>query len=148
MSGAGTSLVAFKQALRDNLTERPALAGVAVLYANTETEIPNEAVWFGKAGTEDLEIPSMRAGKLHLQETYDLDVVVQVMLTEGQSQEDADLRAVEIFAELQQELAAAPQSVDDIQWAKPFAWKHVGGKLGTGHGSRFEIQVRVHARME
>ncbi len=148
MSGAGTSLVTFKRALRDNLRARPALAGVSVLYALTEDETAPEAIWFEKAETEELSIPSLRAGKLHLQETYDLDVIVQVTLTEGQSQEQADARAVEIFAELQQELAAAPQPDNDIQWAKPHEWKHVGGKLGTGHGSRFEIKVRVHARME
>lgn len=148
MIGWGTSLVAFKKALRDALTERPALADVKVMYALTDGELPAEAIWLGDAATESLEIASMRAAKLHLQEEYDLDVVVQVKMTEGQSQEDADERCAEVYVEVQQVLALAPRLVDDIQWAKPHSWKSVGGKLGSGHGARMEIVVRVHARME
>lgn len=147
MSGFGTSLVRFKQALRDELIARPALAGVEVQYAPDTAEF-DECIWFGKAVTETLEIASLRAAKLHLQEVYDLDVYIQVRQTEGQTQEQADLRLVEIFAELQQELAEAPQTVDDVQWANPHSWKYTGGILGSGHAARLEIVVRVSARME
>jgi hypothetical protein len=147
VSGAGTSLVLFKQALCEELRARPGLADVEVLYAPTDAESA-EAIWFGKAETEELSIATLRAGKLHLQEKYDLYGCVQVRQTEGQTQESADVRAVAILAELQQELTEAPDTCDDIQWASLHSWKHVGGKLGTGHGSRFEFTIRVHARME
>lgn len=147
MSAYGTSLIVFKQALCEELRARPGLADVEVLYAPTDAE-SDEAIWFGKAETEELSIASMRADKLHLQEKYDLYGCVQVKMTQGQTQEQADVRAVAILAELQQELTEAPNTCDDIQWASLHSWKHVGGKLGTGHGSRFEFTIRVHARLE
>lgn len=148
MSGFGTSLVAFRVALVDRLIERPGLSGVDVLYDPNEREYGDEALWLREAETEELEIASLRAGKLHLQETYDVEVVAQVTLTQGQTQRQADTRLVEIYAELQQQLAEMPQIVEDIQWAKPHGWKYRGGKLGSGSACRFEIKVRVHARME
>ncbi|MFI7678562.1 hypothetical protein [Actinophytocola sp. NPDC049390] len=149
MSGAGTSLIAFKTALVDRLGERPGLAGVAVLYARSDVDsLPDEAIWLEKAETESLEFPAFRPTKMELQEVYDLDVTVQVRLTQGQTQRQADARALELLAELQQQLAEAPQLCDDIQWAKPESWKYHGGQLDSGHGCRFDIVVRVHARME
>lgn len=148
MSAGGTSLFAFKRGLRDALTELPGLADVKVMYVLTDGELPSEAVWLGDATTNDLSIPTLRAGVLHLQETYDVDVTIQVKQTAGESQETVDARLDEIFAELQQVLAKAPKLIDDIQWAVPHSWKEVGGRLGNGHAARLEIKVRVHARME
>lgn len=144
----GTSCFSFKDALVGRLQERPGLAAVKVMYALTDGEVPDEALWLGEAETESLEYPTFRATKLELQEVYDLDVTVQVKLTEGQTQRQADARVAEIFAELVQQLCELPQVCEDIQWAKPESWKYHGGKLGTGHGCRLEIVVRVHARME
>jgi len=148
VSGAGTSLVEFKIALFDLLAARPGLANVKVKYGLTDGEMPKETIILGHAETDRLEIPTLRAGKLHLQEEYDLNIAVQVCFTGGQSERQADVRAVEIFAELQQQLAEMPQIVDAIQWARPESWRQLSVPAGTGHASLFEIKVRVHARME
>lgn len=143
----GTALVAFKQALRTELSIRPGLAGVAVLYGFPDTQMPAEALWFENAETES-EIPLMRSGTKKVDETVDLDVVIQVLKQDGSDQEAADIRAAQILAELQQELAEAPQTVDVILWAEMVGWEHSTGLLPNGgHGARFEVTVRYKARL-
>ncbi len=117
-------------------------------YGFPDTQVLNEALWFEDAET-GTEIPLMRSGTKKVDETVDLDVVVQVLKPDGSAQDAADARAAEILVELQQELAETPQTVDAVLWAEMVGWKHTAGLLpnGGGHGSRFEVTVRYKARL-
>lgn len=144
----GTSLVAFKQTLKTALAARPGMSGVQLSYGYPGNDyVQRESVWFEGAEVVNSEFPVMKAGTKKVDETYTLDVVVQVLKTQGEDQEAADLRAVALLAELQQALAENPQLTPEIQWAEMAGWEHATGELNTGHGSRFNVTLRVRARL-
>ena len=144
----GSTLAVFKRELRDALRARPGLANVQIEYSQPETELQDDSIWFETADGSTA-LPVMRAGTKPVDETYQLKVAVQVLRTQGESQETADDRCIELFAEVQQCVAENPQLIPEIQWAKLEGWNHVVGMLasGGGHGSRFDAQVTVKARL-
>lgn len=155
----GTALVAFKSGMVANLRNRDGLGGVGVGYYLDEfDEMPVEAVWFEGADT-DAEIPTMRSGTKRVDETVTVDLVVQVMLEQGQRFEDAEERGREILVEVQQELAETPAQVVEIQWAELTSWTadpivltqpadDGGPPRVLGAASRFDCKVRYRARLE
>lgn len=152
MSPTGTSLVVFKQALVAVLQGRPGLAAATVTY---EYPWPNPgplAVWIGDADA-DTRVPVMRAGTKKVDEDYTVTVMVQALKTQGEGQEAADLAALALLQEVQQQLAETPQVTPEIQWALFAGWSNRIGPFGiaeggnTGRGSRFEIRVSVRARL-
>lgn len=148
----GTTLIAFRSGLVTRLTARAALAGVQVAKTmpGTEpgTELAAESIWFADAES-DHEIPVMKAGTKKVDEVFTLAAVVQVLILDGRDQDTADLRAVALLAELQQELAETPHTIDSVDWAEMAGWNYVGGALGggTSRGSRFDVLLRVAARL-
>lgn len=145
----GTSLIAFKQALKAALATRAGLAGVQVAYEYPATNITGEDIWLGGAES-DVRIPVMRAGTKKVDEDYTLTVFVQVLKTQGEGQEAADLRATALLREVQQQLAENPQITAEIMWAQVAGWEHFTGPFeggGASRGSRFEIRVGVRARL-
>lgn len=146
---AGTSLVAFKQALKTALAARAGLTGVQVAYEYPSTNITGEDIWLGNAESDN-RIPVMRAGTKKVDEDYTLTVFAQVLKTQGEGQEAADLRASALLAEVQQCLAETPQLTAQIMWAQITGWEHFVGPFeggGASRGSRFEIRVSVRARL-
>lgn len=144
----GTTLVAFKTALVDALTARPGLAGVQVSYGFPEMEIQDESIWLQDAQAST-GFPVMKSGTKKVEEQYSITVACQVLRSEGESQLVADVRAAELLVEVQQTLAETPQLIPDIMWAELDGWRHHVGLLpkGEGHGSRFDVQVQVRARL-
>ncbi|WP_017974366.1 hypothetical protein [Actinopolyspora halophila] len=144
----GTTLVAFKHALVDALRARGGLAGVQVEYAFPEDALQDEAIWV-EGVDASMTLPVLRAGTKPVDEDYTVTLAVQVLKSQGESQETADTRLLELFAEVQQCFAEQPQLIPEIQWALPTGWKHILGVLptGMGHGSRFDVRVRVKARL-
>ncbi len=145
----GSSLIAFKQALRVALVSRQTLTGVQVTYEYPVASITGEDVWLGNAESTN-RIPVMRAGTKKVDEDYTLTVIVQVLMTQSEGQEAADLRAVALLREVQQCLAENPQITPEIQWAQVSGWTHSTGPFEGGsssRGSRFEIRVNVRARL-
>lgn len=144
----GTTLVAFKGALRTRLAARAGLTGVQVLYAKPTSGLKAEAIWFEDAET-DAEIPVLKAGTKKVDEHISLVAVIQVRINDGRNEEAADLRAAELLAELQQELAETPRTIDAIQWAEMLGWSHTVGPIGDGtsRAARFEVTLRIRARL-
>lgn len=144
----GTSLVTVKTALVDAFTARAGLAGVQVCYGFPDDEISDESIWLQEATSQDA-IPVMKTGTKKIEEQYSVTVACQVLRSEGESQQVADTRAAELLAEVQQTLAETPRLVPDIMWAELDGWRHHVGQLpkGEGHGSRFDVQVKVRARL-
>lgn len=149
----GTTLILVKTGLVTRLTARPVLSGVQVAYTkpgtDPGTELQNEAIWFGEDADSEDGIPVMKAGTKTVHETYFLPAVVQVLRTDGSTQQDCDTRAAALLAELQQELAETPQVVSAVLWAEMAGWSFTGGALGenSSRGSRFETQLKINARL-
>ncbi|MEB3367416.1 hypothetical protein [Saccharopolyspora mangrovi] len=144
----GTTLVQFKSALVSKLTARPGLAGVQISYGFPDEAIEAEAIWLQDANSTD-SIPTFKTGPVRVEEVYTVVVACQVLKSDGSTQEEADTRAVAILSEVQQALAVEPRLIDEILYAQLAGWKHSTGVLptGNGHGSRFDVQVQVRARL-
>lgn len=145
----GTTLVEFKSALVDALTARPGLDGVQISYGFPDEEVTDEAIWLQDANAND-SIPTYRAGpSVKVEEQYTVIVACQVLMGEGAPQQDADQRAAELLAEVQQAVAENPRLIPTILHAQLSGWRHHVGLLptGGGHGSRFDVQVQVKARL-
>lgn len=150
----GTSLITLKQALVTSLRARAGLTGVQVLYGPDDFTAPDdhvedEAIWLGDTIWIESEIPVMMIGTKKVDETYELDWIVQVVRADGSTQEATDLRAVALLAELQQALAETPVISAQTFWALIRMRRHATGQVvtGPGHGSRFEGVVEVKARL-
>lgn len=102
-----TTLPTVKAQLVAVLAARAGLAGVqvsAVWPGKESTE--QESVWLGDArGRRDY--PVVRAGRKPRDETYTLDVFIQVLRPESWDP-SAETRAFELFAELEDAIAADP----------------------------------------
>jgi hypothetical protein len=148
----GTSLVPLKQALVALLAARPGLAAVQVSYDYPMPAPESKAIWL--AGAEaDLGTPVMRAGRVKMQEDYTVTLIAQVLMQQGEGQEAADLAALVLLQEIQQELADHPQPTPEVMWALLKSWAHSVGPFGdasggnVSRGSRFEIRIGVRARL-
>lgn len=144
----GSTLVAFKKALVAALQSRPGLDGVRVTYEFTQDYVADKAIWLEGARSAD-RIPTMKPGTKRVEENYTLTLVIQVLASEGESQEAADEYALVLLSEVQQCLAENPQLIPEIMWATVDGWEHRIGQLpkGDGHGSGFNVRINVRARL-
>ncbi|MEV5538479.1 hypothetical protein AB0L13_16610 [Saccharopolyspora shandongensis] len=145
----GTTLPAVKRAIVDALAARPGMAGVQVSYEMPQRGVLAESVWWGEDTETETEIPVMRAGTKKVDELWSGMLVVQVLITDGRDAEAADLRAAALLAEVQQCLAEQPRISPEVQWAEMTGWAHHVGPIGDGtsRGSRFDVAIRVRARL-
>lgn len=98
---ASSAVVAVKQATVAELRELPNLDGVAVDYAWTgEDAQSRERIFFGKASFPQTPGP-MRTGRVHRDESGQVDIIVRVTLIGGTA-EEADTRALEIGTEVEE----------------------------------------------
>lgn len=159
--GTTTALVVAKQTVVALLAANAAIVadGVPVSYGApvlpTDLKASGgafEAVWLGDAKASH-ETPILTAGRRYRDETIDLEVIVQVLKrgTAG-TQEAADVRAqviaglVEtVFANL---IDAGVTSFDRFE-VLVGGYDHKAGHLGAGqgHGSRFELDLEITARL-
>ena len=145
---SGTALIGFKQAATAALGARLGLSGVSVSYGFPDVEaIPTEAIWFEGAESDTWD-PVMKAGIRRLDESSLVDLVIQVTLTQGETQEASDIRALALFVEVQNYFAENPDVGGSVMWALLDSWVYAGGRLesGGGHGARFTLKVRFRAR--
>ena len=150
----GTSEVALRQALVTALRARAALADVQVLYAidtfeTGDDHLQDEAIWFGDTEWVSSVIPVLNAGTKKVDETYEIEFSIQVVKTDGSSQETADVRAVVLLAELQQAFAETPQVSSNTMWGEMHMLKHIVGPVspGPGHVALFEGVIWAKARL-
>ena len=145
----GTTLVEVKQALVTSLGARAGLSAVTVSYARPNGTMPNECIWFGDAEAETA-ISVMGGAVKKIDETYNLDAVVQILIRDGRDEEAADLRAEAVFTEFQQQLAATPKPVDAVRQVQMSGWAHTVGPIGetTNRAARFDITLRVNALLQ
>ena len=145
----GSTLIVYKQALKTALEGRPGIAGATVHYSYPSTNITGEDIWLDSA-ISDNRIPVMRANTKKVDEDYTLTVIIQVLKMQGEGQEAADIRCLELLVELQQLLAETPQLIPEIHWSLLAGWTHFVGPFegkDSARGSRFEVRVNVRARL-
>lgn len=149
---AGSTLAEVKQSLVARLKARPGLAGVQVSYAYPDDFAEGrdgEDIWLAGAEGECQPMGQRGGGALPTLEDFRLVVVLQSLKHGGQGQQAADAAATVMLAELQAELATAPQ-LGGVLMVELAGWRHVPGPFAAspgGHGSRYECQVRVRARL-
>lgn len=159
----GSSLATAKSRLEAVLEARAGLAGVPVTDGGpvSARDLQNdsgayEAIWFGDSRTVQIEVPHTGL-PVELDETYELDVVIQVLkrAEAADTQAAATARSVALLGEVIGALAAdpslgyTPTVALPILEALPQTWEHKGGWLGKGdeHGSRFVLKVRIFSRL-
>ncbi|MGH8570952.1 MAG: hypothetical protein ACREX8_00045, partial [Gammaproteobacteria bacterium] len=125
----GTTLVAFKQAFRASLLLRPALAAVQISYSEPRVFVLDDAIWFHDAIASDALAAMRSGGVFSVEEDYRLIVRAQSVTLADDGQETVDLRAAGLLREIQQELAATPQTIPDVMLAELGGWKHSPGQL-------------------
>lgn len=155
----GSTLAAVKTALVTALKARPGLAAVNVSrhIPVAATDLRNaagdfDAVWLGDA-TSDHNVVILKSLPLQFDETWELDVAIQVLRpTSAGTQEAADARAVAILGEVLGTVATNPTlGLSSFLRCEltPTGWRHVAGALprDVGFGSRFELRLQVDARL-
>jgi hypothetical protein len=152
MTNVGTTLVEVKKALRDLLQARPGLANVQVSYAEPSAyNLENSAIWFTVAEALHHETSMRNGGAFPIQEDYHLQINVQAFTLEApDGQEIADTRAVELLHEVEQCVSENPQVTPNVMMLQLAGWQHhvvVAEAEGSGYISRFEVQLRVRARL-
>jgi hypothetical protein len=151
MTNIGTTLVEVKKALRDLLQARPNLADVQVSYAEPSAYNLNaEAIWFTVAEALHHETSMRNGGAFPIQEDYHLQVNVQAFTMESDGFEAADTRAVALLHEVEACVSENPQPTPNVMMLQLAGWQHhvvVAEAEGSGYISRFEVQLRVRARL-
>lgn len=149
MTLQGTTLIAVKQQLVTLLTARPGLSGVTVTYAYpTPTPTTGDNIWFAHASAST-DVATMAFDQLD--ETIILDCRLQVLKTQSEGQQSADVRCVALLVELQNLLATNPMlGLNSIELAEVAGWNHIVGALegSPGNGSAFDVKIRIKAILE
>lgn len=138
---------ATKAALVDALRDRPAMSGVQVSYSWPGKTVKRESVWCAKA-TGTSSVPTMKAGRKARDETYVLEVIVEVIV-EGKDQQQADERALELAAEIENVAADDPRLGTDFLLSLTVENHDLdeGGPTDTGYGARVRLGLRCNARL-
>lgn len=159
----GSSIAVVKSDLLAALAERPNLGSVRINGGapTRATELRNEdgtedALWLFNAEA-GVDVVTLKSLPLEFDESYTLDVVIQVMRGKSDStQAECDQRAVEILGELFGALATTPTlniTLPDGPYRRievtPSGWRHTTGRLvgKPGFGSRFDVDLAVEARL-
>jgi hypothetical protein len=139
-------MVTVTTALVQLLRARPNLAGVQVEYGwPGDAQVQDEVIYTGRARGTD-EIANLRAGTKKRDETYDLDVLVEVAKPGG-TQAEADQRCIDLFAELEDLLAENPRLGLAIHWARLASWEHIPAPTDDGRYAGRRGVVRFFARL-
>lgn len=146
----GSTLIEVKQALIAALSARPGLAGAQITYGFPVGQITGRDVWLGEATSENSP-DTMRGGaRVPTLEDYRLTVHLQVIKSQGEGQEAADVEALGLLNEVQQEIAGLPQPTPNVLMVELAGWEHLPAVLegqGQSCGSKFTVAVRVRARL-
>jgi hypothetical protein len=149
-SFTGTSLLAVKQALRDEFATRPALSNVQVSYSTPGAyHLESDVIFFGGGDALHHEISFSNGGAFPVAEDYRLQVNVQAFNMETEGQEAADVRAVAMLNEVLQVVALNPQ-IAGVMMMQVASWIHhvtEAEASGSGYISRFEVQLRIRAQL-
>lgn len=143
-----TTLPTVKDAIITLLNGDSTFDDVQVSYGYPgDNATQEESIWLGFAEA-DVDITALRAGRKRRDETYTLQVIVEVIKVGG-TQEEADERCAALAGAVESAIA------DDLQldlgstifWAYVTGWNQVGGAIDRGHACRMELELTIQARL-
>ena len=124
----GTTFAVGKRALVNRLTTRlsgvSGMESIGVHYAYPTKKIETEAIWLDDDGSVDQTWRWMQGGTKPVRETWQTDLFIQLQrnrgdITDGQNpSEQAELRLIEIYKQIQQAIAEDPQLDDSQLWSE------------------------------
>ena len=154
----GTTLAVTKRAIVDALTTR--LAGVAgmeqieVFYSiPTKDSPPSEGIWFDDDSSSDVTWRWMQAGTKPMREQWETTLHIQALrkrgdITAGQDAgEQAELRVLAIWAQVQQLIAEDPQVHESLLWAEFDGFELNISRESALTKCRMEITIRGEAEL-
>ena len=144
---ASTSTVpAVKAALTSRLDARTGLDGVSVTYAQPGDALPHEAIYLDRVtGVHDVRVTT--GGRVPRDEQYTIALVIHVFLATGGPQEAED-RAFELLAEVENELANTPRlGLSIIDWAEARAYELDTTRYTDGALARIKLGIECFAQL-
>lgn len=144
---SATTAYRFKRALRDVIKAHPAFAGVQVSYGPPGPSDAYEIVYVGStSGTQ--EIASMKQGRKTIDEEYQVELFIEVMLEAVDTLEPADARVDQLWTALADLMAEDPTlGTDFIRYAVIVRHDEDGGVWDRGFYSGTRLGINVKARL-
>ena len=138
-----------KRRVLELLGARKGLAEVQQTYSHPNSLLRRESIYFAGA-TGQHEARVIRTGRQPRTETYNLAVVVVVHMA-GKTAEEAEARAFDLMAEVEDALADDPTLgiTPQIHWARFGAIREVDtGPWEKGGACAIEFDIDVSARLD
>lgn len=141
-----TTIPAYKSALVAALQARSALSAVQVSYGHPGDVQRTETIYVGDTrGTQ--EPVAIKATPTLRDETYTTDVIVEITQIRS-SQENVDLRAATLAAEVEATIAENPSlGVAGVLWSTVITYDMAGGFDADGRVCTITLGVETHARL-
>jgi len=144
---AGTTAAAVKAALRAAMLAEAGLAGVPVSYGEPGDLARSEHIWIGSATTGDSDLVAFKAGRNRRDESYLVDVVVDV--SSMASAETSEARAVELVTVIEEMLADDPKlgEVPNLLWCILESWDLTTQDYADGPRSVMSLSLKARGRI-
>jgi len=143
---AGTTMAAFKTALVAAITAEGSI-NVPVSYGDPGDLGRREHIWLGATTPLESETVSFKAGRKRRQESYSVEVVIEVL--NDSHPEDAETRACALSAIIEEMLADDPKvnAVTNLLFAVLEDMEMETTQTGEGVRTVLTMSVRVEARL-
>lgn len=145
-----TLIPAVKRRIVDLLAARPGLDGIQVDYAAKGGNLEQRRVFCSDDVDAERTITGARAGRKPRDEEATFGVFFEAQLA-GETQEAAELAAVEMASELEDLLAEDPKlggTVEGLSWCRVDTWRMTAGPVDrAAHLGRVIVGVRFHGRL-
>jgi len=144
---AGTTAAALKSALKTAMAAEASLAGVPITYGEPGDQARSEHIWIGAATDGDQELASFRSGRKRRDETYNLDIVVDV--TSIGKVEANEARAVLLGTVIEEMLADDPKvgSVTNLLWCIVDSFELDSHETAEGPRSTYTLTLSARGRL-
>jgi hypothetical protein len=141
-----STVPAVKAALTSRLDARSGLDGVSVTYA-LPAEIPQEAIYLDRVrGVHAVVVTT--GGRVPREEQYTVDLIIHCFVS-GVTPPEAEDRAFEILAEVENELADTPRlGLSIIDWAEARGYELDTTQYLEGVLARIKLGVEVFAQLQ
>jgi hypothetical protein len=144
---AGTTAAALKSALKTAMAAEGGLSGVPISYGEPGDMARTEHVWIGAATDGDMEPASFRSSRKRRDETYTLDVVVEV--SSIARAEASETRAVLLGTVIEEMLADDPKvgNVTNLLWCMVDGFELDTEETAEGPRSTYTLTLQARGRL-
>lgn len=153
----GTTIAVTKRAIVDLLTTRLAavsgMESVRVSYSEPVRKPPAEGIWFDDEASSDLTWRWMQSSTKPMKEEWETTLRIQALrqrsdITDGQDPgEQAELRVLAIWAQVQQLIAETPQIHESLLWAEFDGFDLETDRTVSPTMAKLDVVIRGHAEL-